>query len=83
MVELAYGETVYVYVGGRGDTTEIGITPGGFNGGGDGGNFGTWQPTGGGGGASDMRIGTDSLFARVIVARWRRRSWIKPWTRRN
>lgn len=50
---------VYIYVGGAGNT---GKTSGGFNGGGKRGSYN------GGGGASDIRIGTDSLYARVIVA---------------
>lgn len=50
---------LYIYVGGSGNT---GGTNGGFNGGGS-------RPSYyGGGGASDIRIGTDSLYARVIVA---------------
>ena len=50
---------LYVYVGGSGNT---GGASGGFNGGGS-------RPSyHGGGGASDIRIGTDSLYARVIVA---------------
>ena len=51
--------TLYVYVGGCGNT---GGTNGGFNGGG---KRNTYN---GGGGASDVRIATDSLYARVIVA---------------
>lgn len=54
--------TLYIYSGGQSTTTD-----GGFNGGGTGAtqDYGT---TYGGGGASDIRIGTDSLYARVIVA---------------
>lgn len=51
--------TVYIYVGGSGNT---GTTNGGFNGGGKRSSYN------GGGGASDIRIGQDSLYARVIVA---------------
>lgn len=51
--------TVYVYAGGSGNS---GGTNGGFNGGG---KRSTYN---GGGGASDIRIGQDSLYARVIVA---------------
>lgn len=51
--------TLYVYVGGAGNT---GKTSGGFNGGG---KRSTYN---GGGGATDIRVGTDSLYARVIVA---------------
>lgn len=50
---------IYVYTGGSGNT---GKTTGGFNGGGIRTTFN------GGGGGSDIRIGQDSLYARVIVA---------------
>lgn len=62
---------LYIYVGGKGvDLTDtIGLKVGGFNGGG---NSYTSNVTnnscGSGGGASDIRIGQDSLYARVIVA---------------
>ena len=46
---------LYIYVGGSG-------SEGGFNGG------GVRDSYDGGGGASDIRVGTDSLYARVIVA---------------
>lgn len=53
-------ETIlYVYAGGSGNMCG---TSGGFNGGG---SRSTYP---GGGGASDIRIGADSLYARVIVA---------------
>lgn len=51
--------TLYLYAGGSGRT---GGTAGGFNGG------GIRSHHYGGGGGSDIRIGTDSLYARVIVA---------------
>lgn len=62
---------IFVFVGGTGTTT---ITPGtigkgGFNGGGS-----AWctqyssEPGSGGGGASDIRLNTESLHSRVIVA---------------
>lgn len=50
---------VFLYTGGSGNT---GGVNGGFNGGGKRSSYN------GGGGASDVRIGTDSLLARVIVA---------------
>ena len=56
---LTKKETLFFYAGGAG-TTSIAA---GFNGGGTGIKSGR-----GGGGASDIRIGTDSLYARVIVA---------------
>ena len=52
-------KNVFLYSGGSGNT---GGKSGGFNGGG---RRGTYN---GGGGGSDIRIGTDSLYARVIVA---------------
>lgn len=61
---------VYVYVGGMGDTSQNGFAFGGFNGGGS-----AWglpssshQPGSGGGGGTDIRIGSNSTYARVIVA---------------
>lgn len=59
--------TLYIYAGGSpgGSTSSVGTskaTTGGFNGGG----YRTGYP--GGGGASDIRIGSTSLYARVIVA---------------
>lgn len=56
---------LFIYVGGSGNSVSAAtssIYPGGFNGGGY--RYGYK----GGGGASDIRIGKDSLYARVIVA---------------
>lgn len=58
-ISLEKQTTLYVYVGGSGNT---GKTNGGFNGG------GARSTYNGGGGATDIRVGTDSLYARVIVA---------------
>lgn len=58
-ITLSSSTTVYLYAGGSGNT---GGTSGGFNGG------GSRVSYNGGGGASDIRIGSDSLYARVIVA---------------
>ena len=60
---IAEVTTIYVYVGGEGSSDIVKGTfyNGGFNGGG----IGSYAP---GGGSSDIRIGTDSLYARVIVA---------------
>ena len=58
-ITLTKKETLFFYVGGAGTTS----TAAGFNGGGTGISNGR-----GGGGASDIRIGQDSLYARVIVA---------------
>lgn len=64
--------TLYVYAGGQPtSSTTIGAVTGGFNGGGDGcvrAYSGTTTYGQGGGGGSDIRIGIDSLYSRVIVA---------------
>lgn len=63
---------LYIYVGGQpASTTATGATPGGFNGGGQGcsRNYnGTYSYGQGGGGATDVRIDKDDLYARIIVA---------------
>ena len=64
---------LYVYVGKQAQTitTNRTVTTGGFNGGGNGFNryySGTYTYAQGGGGATDIRIGQDSLYSRVIVA---------------
>lgn len=63
-ITLAKKTTVYLYAGGAGNTApgSATIKIGGFNGGGYRYNYN------GGGGGSDIRIGSDSLYARVIVA---------------
>lgn len=50
----------YIYVGGQGNSSN---TAGGFNGGGNGIANGR-----GGGGGTDIRIGSNSLYARIVVA---------------
>ena len=62
---LTQKTTIYIYVGGSGNSVTSAsnsIYPGGFNGGGYRYNYK------GGGGATDIRIGSTSLYARVIVA---------------
>ena len=62
---LTQKTTIYVYVGGSGNSVTSAsnsIYPGGFNGG------GYRYDYKGGGGATDIRIGNASLYARVIVA---------------
>lgn len=64
---------LFVYVGQQpaSVTGSRETAPGGFNGGGNGQTryySGTYTYGQGGGGATDIRIGTDSLYARVIVA---------------
>ena len=63
--------TCYIYVGGQGgmsSSTGNVKVEGGFNGGGFASHESTGEPGNGGGGATDVRIGKDSLYARVIVA---------------
>ncbi len=63
----AAGQTLSVYVGGKGtygtSTTYTAVGGGGWNGGGSAGYYG-----GAGGGASDIRINGTTLYSRVIVA---------------
>ncbi len=70
IIKLDGTETLYVYVGGQGTSTVNTSTnaTGGFNGGGDARTNSTSYHCGSGGGASDIRIDADSLYARVIVA---------------
>lgn len=73
-IKLPTQTTVYLYTGGAGaDATGINATAyaGGWNGGGNGGALASTSSAtngSGGGGASDIRIGSTSLYARVIVA---------------
>jgi hypothetical protein len=65
---------IYIYVGGKGTShttiNSSGKHDGGFNGGGS--SYTSYSSTNGtrsaGGGATDIRINNDSLYARVIVA---------------
>ena len=73
IVHLEKGTTLYVCVGGQPQTVTTTKTavPGGFNGGGNGFNrdYSSIYTYGqAGGGATDIRIGQNSLYARVIVA---------------
>ena len=67
-ITLTEETNVYVYVGGAGRSSTNGNAAGGFNGGGQGYASSSGEPGNGGGGASDIRIGADSLYNRVIVA---------------
>ena len=65
VLTLEEATDVFLYAGGKGGTSSSvsnSVISGGFNGGGY--RYGYC----GGGGASDIRIGTDSLYARIIVA---------------
>ena len=70
VLSLNANTTIYIYVGGKGGciTSTVNDYTGGFNGGGTGGVSGSMSRSGGGGGATDIRISTDSLYSRVIVA---------------
>ena len=59
---------IYIYAGGVGSISGNGKADGGFPNGGSSWASSTSEGAGGGGGSSDIRIGTDSLHARVIVA---------------
>lgn len=59
---------IYIYTGGVGSISGNGKADGGFPNGGSSWASSTREGAGGGGGSSDIRIGTDSLYARVIVA---------------
>jgi hypothetical protein len=62
VIRVHHGEKLYVFVGGSG-------SDGGYNGGGTGGKAGYGGGTGNaGGGASDVRMGSDTLKDRIIVA---------------
>jgi hypothetical protein len=67
---LTSGQTIYVYVGGRGSgsTSTYAAISGGFNGGGIGYNGDANGRAASGGGGSDIRINSNSLSNRAIVA---------------
>lgn len=71
IIDLLQDTKIYLYTGGKGNTiASTGTTNGGFNGGGNVnttyGSYTSFNNTGGG--ASDIRINSNSLYARVIVA---------------
>lgn len=71
VIKLIKETKIFVYVGQSGPVpASVGISQPAFNGGGYGNTSSTTSTyrVSSGGGASDIRIGTDSLFARVIVA---------------
>ena len=59
---------IYIYAGGVGSISGNGKADGGFPNGGSSWASNTSEGAGGGGGSSDIRIGSASLYARVIVA---------------
>ena len=74
ILNLSKKNTFYIYVGGQGAQSagkNSNGYAGGFNGGGNGGALTytrSYTNGSGGGGASDIRVGQDSLYARIIVA---------------
>ena len=72
VIRLEESTTLYLYVGGQSPTfTGSTVSDAGFNGAGKGDYTyynGTYTYAQGGGGGTDIRIGSDSLYARVIVA---------------
>lgn len=68
VIDTVYGEPLYLFVGGAGESGKNnGVSTGGFNGGGDSGPQ-TGIGAGAGGGATDIRIGGNALINRVAVA---------------
>lgn len=68
LINLIKGETVNVYVGGRGQSADTGTAQGGWNGGGSGYGSSNGEPGNGGGGSTDIRQNGTDLSNRVIVA---------------
>lgn len=59
---------LFIRAGQMGRSAGSGHAYGGWNGGGDAWGSSTGEPGNGGGGGSDIRVGQDSLYARIIVA---------------
>lgn len=69
ILKITSKTNLFCYVGGAGERrTIVSMGGGGFNGGGHAYSYTSSNPSGAGGGGSDIRIGTDSLYSRVIVA---------------
>lgn len=69
ILKITSKTNLFCYVGGAGERrTIVSMGGGGFNGGGHAYSYASSNPSGAGGGGSDIRIGTDSLYSRVIVA---------------
>ncbi len=62
------GQTLYIYVGGQGQTTTSGWANGGYNGGAQGYSSCSSCGAGGGGGSSDIRVNSTSTGNRQLVA---------------
>ena len=69
VLNLKKATPVYIHLGTQGVPASSGYTPpGGCGGGGNGYSGSYYQDSGSGGGSTDIRLGSDSLYARVIVA---------------
>ena len=71
VLQLTQIADLFLYIGGQGITisgSEFSYVNGGFNGGGKGETGGHKLPVGSGGGATDIRINTENLSDRIIVA---------------
>ena len=71
ILTISKTQTLYVYIGGKGaDSTNTAIpSPGGCNGGGNGGiPYGTSMGGAGGGGSTDIRLGKNDTDSRILVA---------------
>lgn len=69
ILKITSKTNLFCYVGGAGERrTIVSMGGGGFNGGGHAYSYTSSNPSGAGGGGSDIRIGTNSLYSRVIVA---------------
>lgn len=67
-IKLSTLDKLYIYVGGIGTDSTNGYSSGGFNGGGNSWSSNKNNGAGAGGGASDIRLGKDDKYARIIVA---------------
>ena len=69
-IPVTPGDTLFIYVGGKGEDDDLGSAGGGYNGGGDAAadDQYSYYGGGGGGGASDIRLNGTTLSDRVVVA---------------
>lgn len=69
-IPVSQGDTLYIYVGGKGEDDDLNSALGGYNGGGDALDDSqySYYGGGGGGGASDIRLNGMTLNDRIVVA---------------
>jgi hypothetical protein len=69
-IPVTPGDTLFIYVGGKGEDDDLNSALGGYNGGGDAMDDSqySYYGGGGGGGASDIRLNATTLNDRIIVA---------------